>query len=1183
MSYLHHTYNSNQSNNAYLFLLSAPSIRDALQTISSNIPDTISENQKGLLLKQYQSIEEYYYKNVMLLKQINIDAMYNLHVQITRSEATRSIGYCENLFSSIVQLKEVISCISEQLVDCTATYRDLSIFVHHANEGESSQISTVHAKEIYDDLNRLYTDAVSVLEIIEELFLMSNKIVSQSMSGMSTSLSSLLETVQTSLKELLSSMSVYLHHDHRPNTQRLYDVHLISLYIQWNQRMTAQLESLLNYYSESSTNSNELLFNRDTMKTIVERLNVLKSRNISVLQKYMVENSSVKNEADLQVLLEKRKSLSELLLLTIQKTISQSAKNSKQYKENEIIMGKQIDLLIQTWKEMKYPTIQKEWNEMIQMMNAYLCANPVVDHDYISKCSSIVSTLLPLFYSYYLLLMDFFSNTVYYTRSLCKLNYVLLKIFREVILKGFCTPKKEEEEEKKKNEENEERNEERDGTGMGEGEGSKDVTDEIENEDQLEGLRNDREENEEEEENKENEEKNKKEGLDMENDFDGELEDLESEEENEEEENDEEEEESEDQDRDMGDAGDDAEVLDEQMWDEKEEKDEDEKFEQDNESHQQNTDEMTTKEEEEKKKEEEEEKKEQKKENVSDQEEADDIEEEINDLNDQEYEDNHYKDMDDNEEEENENNEEEKEEEEEEFAEDMKLDDNEPDHDSLEENEDVDMNELPTEDDYEPEEENEEENGDEEEEEKNDDVEMLGNQDEVVNSDDDMENKNEEENEENNEEEEEEKNENETVPEGLQDENGVDSIQNKEKNKELGSDQKNEEEKEEEENEEEEEEEMKGEDGLNKEGIQEEKTKEEEKKEEEDEMNPYEDKKKTLEKWRERFEKLEIIPKKQQEEEKEEEGMKENEENAEKEKKDLGVNIQQNQSGEEVLAPMEVEMEIENADKEENRIDIENKEEEEEENEEENKDEEMEITKEVDEHEHENENEMEFPEESEDEEMKNEPPAIENTNYLKSILESKEHPDENEVLPDEDNKNAVLRSMDLEYEKMENEEKDYQEMETELKEDYHQDIDVYRDIEVTKEGMELWRLYESQTSDLSTRLCEQLRILLEPLQSSKLSGDYKTGKRINMRKIIPFIASNYKKDKIWLRRTKPSKREYNILIALDDSISMKENGGGVIGLQTMALISKALTQVCFYDMILSVLVGSGSVGRLLVR
>ena len=29
-----------------------------------------------------------------------------------------------------------------------------------------------------------------------------------------------------------------------------------------------------------------------------------------------------------------------------------------------------------------------------------------------------------------------------------------------------------------------------------------------------------------------------------------------------------------------------------------------------------------------------------------------------------------------------------------------------------------------------------------------------------------------------------------------------------------------------------------------------------------------------------------------------------------------------------------------------------------------------------------------------------------------------------------------------------------------------------------------------------------------------------------MRKVIPYIASGYRKDKIWLRRTKPSKRQY---------------------------------------------------------
>ncbi len=54
-------------------------------------------------------------------------------------------------------------------------------------------------------------------------------------------------------------------------------------------------------------------------------------------------------------------------------------------------------------------------------------------------------------------------------------------------------------------------------------------------------------------------------------------------------------------------------------------------------------------------------------------------------------------------------------------------------------------------------------------------------------------------------------------------------------------------------------------------------------------------------------------------------------------------------------------------------------------------------------------------------------------------------------------------------------------------------------------------------------------------------GDYRTGKRLNMRRIIPYIASNFQNDRIWLRRAKPSKREYQILIAVDDSSSMAEN------------------------------------------
>ena len=107
----------------------------------------------------------------------------------------------------------------------------------------------------------------------------------------------------------------------------------------------------------------------------------------------------------------------------------------------------------------------------------------------------------------------------------------------------------------------------------------------------------------------------------------------------------------------------------------------------------------------------------------------------------------------------------------------------------------------------------------------------------------------------------------------------------------------------------------------------------------------------------------------------------------------------------------------------------------------------------------------------------------------------------------------------------------------------------------------IWRLYESLTHDLSYTLCEQLRLILEPTRATRLKGDYRTGKRLNMKKIIPYIASEYTKDKIWLRRTKPSQREYQVLIALDDSRSMAESHSIHLAYQTLALVSRALARL----------------------
>jgi midasin len=106
-----------------------------------------------------------------------------------------------------------------------------------------------------------------------------------------------------------------------------------------------------------------------------------------------------------------------------------------------------------------------------------------------------------------------------------------------------------------------------------------------------------------------------------------------------------------------------------------------------------------------------------------------------------------------------------------------------------------------------------------------------------------------------------------------------------------------------------------------------------------------------------------------------------------------------------------------------------------------------------------------------------------------------------------------------------------------------------------------WSQILGETHGLSRRLCEKLRLVMEPLVASKLRGDYRTGKRINMKRVIGYIASGYRKDKIWLRRTKPAKRNYRILVAVDDSESMVKSGAGEMALKAMATLAVGMSQL----------------------
>jgi midasin len=108
---------------------------------------------------------------------------------------------------------------------------------------------------------------------------------------------------------------------------------------------------------------------------------------------------------------------------------------------------------------------------------------------------------------------------------------------------------------------------------------------------------------------------------------------------------------------------------------------------------------------------------------------------------------------------------------------------------------------------------------------------------------------------------------------------------------------------------------------------------------------------------------------------------------------------------------------------------------------------------------------------------------------------------------------------------------------------------------------QLWHQCSTSTLQFSFVLTEQLRLILSPTTATRLRGDFRTGKRLNIKRIIPYIASNFKRDKIWMRRSVPSKRNYQIMIAVDDSKSMSESGADVLAFETLALLTRSLAML----------------------
>jgi hypothetical protein len=174
---------------------------------------------------------------------------------------------------------------------------------------------------------------------------------------------------------------------------------------------------------------------------------------------------------------------------------------------------------------------------------------------------ALLSQLYPLVAQYHSLVDWYMRRLLAFHSSLAKTHHMASGLFLTLLTRGYCNP---EETEGGGGEGDMKLQDDIQGTGMGDGTGKKDVSDEIDNEDQLVGTNK-----EEKEENKEpSPEDDDEKGFEMQQDFDGEIEDMPDKgDEKEEDEDDKEEEEEEEMDREMGEIdSEDEEVVDEKMW-----------------------------------------------------------------------------------------------------------------------------------------------------------------------------------------------------------------------------------------------------------------------------------------------------------------------------------------------------------------------------------------------------------------------------------------------------------------------------------------------------------------------------------------------------------------------------------------------------------------------------------------
>jgi midasin len=599
--------------------------RDALCVLSLPTPYTLKSlaTASGTTNTTWLRADTYHYKAIAEVARLRLESEAPASKDITRREGGIMSNYADHLHCLVLQQRAMVSASSADVCDLTHIINKLASLASNsttANNNSTASNDTVKDSRLLElaDERVLQSSSqvqtrgiVSGIEAIEQMLLLTKavsdsiptthtlssgdtvadvKIRQQADNGLKTAKATLKSCLEQYQQQQDSSIAL-LHSDQlletiQKNIEQVTSVSnaLKGLAAACTTWVPAQSMATVVHVLDASVDSvqNELQALNDKRNTSSQATEVTSTDSVAI-QAIASQHIDQVREA--------LEAATESLLLSVQSLVTTpqtaaSANGSNSDSGNDDNDDTQIEddslplvtihtaafeqaRALKTWR---CTTALQTVHTVLEQFSSAVAQydSSVVNSEYMTAATVAItaatSDVLELAYQVQAATNAVLTSLIALNKGTAKLSYVLIRVFRTLLCKGICSDKTEDTDDT--GDDNGtgglQFSDDVEGTGMGEGDGKKDVSDQIEDEEQLLGLQSDKQQESKEDKN-ELDDDNKDDGIEMANDFEGDMHDVPKEDQKDDDNNSENDEQE--LDREMGDAGDTADVIDEKLWD----------------------------------------------------------------------------------------------------------------------------------------------------------------------------------------------------------------------------------------------------------------------------------------------------------------------------------------------------------------------------------------------------------------------------------------------------------------------------------------------------------------------------------------------------------------------------------------------------------------------------------------